>query len=118
MFEYLINKRKFVTALGQFITYNVIHETLSDTSGRYLGRRLRTVEEINKLDRIQFAYEFYENVYSHYLEGGIPKVDMIEHIARYIDKRIPQTYVKWNSAVTIKCKYREHWINKSLRGIK
>ncbi|MGG5762638.1 hypothetical protein ACQ3VC_14115 [Bacillus proteolyticus] len=42
------------------------------------------------------AYEFYDNVYPHYLEGGIPRADMVEHIARYIDKRIPQTYVKWN----------------------
>ncbi|MED1088325.1 hypothetical protein [Bacillus mycoides] len=96
MFEYLINKQKFVISLGQFITYNVIHETLNDASGRYLGRRLRTTEEINELDRIQLAYEFSESVYPHYLEGGIPKVDMVEHIARYIDKRIPQTYVKWN----------------------
>ncbi|WJE22408.1 hypothetical protein QRY07_11995 [Bacillus cereus] len=118
MFKYLINKQKFVISLGQFITYNVIHETLSDTSCRHVGRRLRTVEEINELDRIRLAYEFYESVYPHYLEGGISRVDMIEHIARYIDKRIPQTYVKWNSAVTIKCKYREHSISKSLRGIK
>ncbi|MBH0358986.1 hypothetical protein [Bacillus toyonensis] len=94
MFEYLINKQKFVISLGQFITYNVIHETLSDTSSRYLGRRLRTVEEIPELDRIQLAYEFYESAYSHYLEGGIPKADMIENITNYIDKRIPQTYVK------------------------
>ncbi|PFM59512.1 hypothetical protein COJ48_24800 [Bacillus cereus] len=96
MFEYLINKQKFVISLGQFITYNVIHETLNDASGRFLGRTLRTAEEINELDRIQIAYEFYESVYPHYLEGGIQRADMVEHIARYIDKRIPQTYVKWN----------------------
>ncbi|TKA07942.1 hypothetical protein FA950_06520 [Bacillus thuringiensis] len=92
MFEYLINKQKFVISLGQFITYNVIHKTLNDASGRFLGRTLRTAEEINELDCIQLAYEFYESVYPYYLEGGISRVDMIEHIVRYIDKRIPQTH--------------------------
>ncbi|WP_171053850.1 hypothetical protein [Bacillus cereus] len=47
MFEYLINKQNFVISLGEFITYNVIHETLSDASGHFLARTLRTAEEIN-----------------------------------------------------------------------
>ncbi|HDR5278099.1 TPA: hypothetical protein QCS28_005458 [Bacillus thuringiensis] len=94
MFEYLINKLKFVIALGQFITYNVIHEMLNDASGHFLRRTLRTAKEINELDCIQLAYKFYESVYPYYLEGGIPRADMVEHIASYIDKRIPQTYVK------------------------
>ncbi|MCQ6520777.1 hypothetical protein NPX90_04430 [Bacillus paranthracis] len=81
--------------MGQFITYNIIYETLNDVSGCFLKRRLRTSEEINELDRTQLAYEFYENVYPHYLEGGIPRADMVKHIASYIDKRIRQTYVKW-----------------------
>lgn len=63
MFEYLINKRKFVIALAKSITYNVIHETLNAPSGRYSGQRLRTVEEITELDCIQLAYEFYESEY-------------------------------------------------------
>lgn len=52
----------------------------------------------NDLDRLHLAYSFldsFSSFYAHYLDGSIPKEDLVWDIALYIDKRIPQSYIKW-----------------------
>lgn len=90
-FNFLANQRAFVIKIGQYISHEVIHYRNDNDK-----KVLKTEEEINELDRIGLAYDFYENyVYEHYLEGGIPKSDFIDLIAYYLDMRIIQSYLKW-----------------------
>lgn len=82
LFEYLENKQKFVIQLGQYISHEIISH---DTYRNY-----------NDLDRLYLAYSFLEwKPYPHYFYGSIPREDLVWDIALYIDKRIPQSYIKW-----------------------
>lgn len=89
MFSYLVNRKNFVQKLGNYISHEVV--TYFDGEKRIL----RTPEELNKMDRLELATIFYNKTHRNYFEGSIDGVDTREHIAEYIDKRIPQTYKKY-----------------------
>lgn len=86
-FGYLANPRRFLQKLGNYIS----HEVVTYDKGR--EKILRTVEELNNLDREDLAAKFYYKIHPSYLEGGYGS-DMIDEIAKHIDYMIPKAYAK------------------------
>lgn len=113
MFDYLENPRTFAMALGNYVSHKVIK-----TYEPSVGHRLRTVEEINSLDRIELAKDFFYERFEKYANDSEEhkrilalKPTMINDIAVYIDSRIPKSYYKWSN--------RRHDIAPSkVRGVK
>lgn len=89
MFEYLCNERSFKQKLGNYISHKII-----SYYDKEKGRIFRTPEELNKMDRMKLAIEFYESD-DCYIEGGIDSSYMKDDIAEYIDYMIPKAYAKW-----------------------
>ncbi|NOJ74022.1 hypothetical protein [Paenibacillus alvei] len=85
MFEYAKDKRKLVIALGQFVSHSVI-------------RVFEDEETLNKLNREELALEFYNRQPSYWLVEVAQvsnKEVFINDVARWIDKQIPKSFLKW-----------------------
>lgn len=90
MFGYLCNEVYFKQKLGSYISDKIIN-CVDKESGK---TRLRRPEELNRLDRLELAKEFYNSDYC-VIEGGTDGEMMRDEIASYIDMMIPQFYAKW-----------------------
>ncbi|WP_297133087.1 hypothetical protein [Terrisporobacter sp.] len=90
MFTYIFNKKRFVQKLGNYISHTIVN-TFDESEGRKI---LRSAEELNKLDRLDLAYKFYDSLNMN-LEGNPGREFMVDDIAIYIDYMIPKSYVKW-----------------------
>jgi hypothetical protein len=56
---------------------------------------LRPVKEINSLNRLELAQSILLTMPEDYLVGAYDRTELINDMAMYIDKRIPQSYAKW-----------------------
>lgn len=88
MFDYIERKKSFLVNLGKYISYEIVTEFTLET-----GSRIRTVEELNSMDRLELAKNFTQRR-REYFKGINITEEIITDIARYIDERIPQTYEK------------------------
>jgi len=93
LFSYLPEKFRFTIRLGQFISHNIVkpHKRVGDPL---------PPQELNKLNREELALNAYRDMPADLLVGEYNKELLLREMAIYIDKRIPQSYVKW--------KYRDH----------
>jgi len=87
-FDYIFNKRSFTQKLGNYISHNVV------TYFNEGKKTLRSIEELNNLDRLDLAYDFYDNL-NLVLEGNPGRDFIVYEIAEYIDYMIPKSYAKW-----------------------
>lgn len=92
MFGYFLHRQRFVIALGQFVSRNVI--SYYDPA---CGRVYRTVGALNSLDRRIVARDFWSTLHPNVVEGGIDVVTMLDEIAVYIDRQIPKAYYKYHA---------------------
>ena len=53
MFDYIERKKSFLVNLGKYISHEIVTEFNSET-----GSRIRTVEELNNLNRLELAKNF------------------------------------------------------------
>lgn len=88
MFDYIERKKSFLVNLGKYISHEIVTEFNSET-----GSRIRTVEELNNLNRLELAKNFTQRKREYFKGINITEKIIID-IARYIDERIPQAYEK------------------------
>lgn len=78
--------------LGQIITHDIVRP----------NGILRTVDELNKLDRYELAEFAVQKIdryrYDNLLSGNYTRNQLIEDVAHHIDQRLPQSYIKWKTA--------------------
>lgn len=77
--------------LGQIITHDIVRP----------NGILRTVDELNNLDRYELAEFAVQKIDSYrwddLLKGNYDRNQLIEDVARHIDKILPQSYIKWKT---------------------
>ena len=89
-FDILFHKKRFLLKLGNYIS----HQVISHFNGKELI--FKTEKELNDLNREELASDFYWNFCPSVLfEGMMDRDFLIDEIALYIDKRIPQSYLKY-----------------------
>lgn len=104
VFTYLPEKKRFTIRLGQYISHSIVKPNSRLGS---IGD-LQPPTTLNALNRYELAQSAYDDMPSNLLVGEYSKEQLLHELAVYIDKRIPQSYVKW--------KEREH--DKGPAGMK
>lgn len=93
MFEYLEEKHKVTIKLGQIISHDIVK---SKSVFPHSNINLRGVKELNSLNRLELAKMALSKMPENYLTGTYDKKTLLNDMAKYIDKRIPQSYEKWS----------------------
>jgi len=104
LFTYLPEKKRFTIRLGQFISHSIV----KPNSRLGYKDHLQSPSALNTMNRYELAQSAYEDMPSDLLVGEYSKEQLLHELAVYIDRRIPQSYVKW--------KEREH--DKGPAGMK
>lgn len=106
MFEYARSRHAAVTRLGQFVAHGIVKPIKGFAEERwYEGERdkLRSVEELNGLDRYEIArgylntkqgMRFLEEIESVSQRQGLSSI--VRDVAMFFDIRIPDAYFKWH----------------------
>ena len=97
-FYYVAKPLQFSMKLGNFISHQVVRYTSKGEAC------IKTPQQLNNLDRIVLANKFLNGLSNYCSKYGeiknpneITSDEFILDIARYIDKRLPQSYYKWKT---------------------
>ncbi|MEC0373330.1 hypothetical protein [Paenibacillus chibensis] len=93
MFEYVRDTHKVKVRIGQFVAHHVVQE-------KPFSKILRSVEQINTMNRYDLAKAFLESGEAKYFYRDVGECDperLLDDVARYIDQRIPKAYITWDT---------------------
>ena len=76
MFDYIERKKSFLVNLGKYISHEIVTEFNSET-----GSRIRTVEELNNLNRLELAKNFTQRRKEYFKGINITEEIMIDIVS-------------------------------------
>lgn len=91
MFKNIKEVNRLKMALGNYVSHNIVNYYDRETNTHYI----RSVEELNSLDRIELAKQFYNDRFLQWGRSVENEEEFIKDVAIYFDGRIPKSYYKW-----------------------
>jgi|GEM_PF-4453005 len=108
MFSYAYERHPALVRLGQYVSHAIVKPSTKDNTGFFYNSiydRIRSVEELNALDRHELANEFLQTDQGKRFKRQIGPAAEEEHklyiavihdIAYFLDVTIPEAYLKWH----------------------